>query len=108
MGVWTVTAGCNNNQIVFTATKVGVDPLTKKPWSQSPALTNPNNGQPDLFRGTSSFCSSFFIANFSNDNMPSGAVVLFNLTACPNGWVSLTSGLAGVNGVSDLVTCQKQ
>lgn len=60
IGVWSIAAQCTGDEIIFTATKPGNDPLTNKSWATSPSLTDPATGLPDLFKGTSDFCASYF------------------------------------------------
>ena len=54
MGEWTVEAKCNDDAIVFRATREGNDPLTGKEYKLLPEAT-------DLFRGTlAGLCSKNF------------------------------------------------
>ena len=57
VGSFKVQASCprNRNELVFTLSRSGFDPLTKKPWSRHQAAK-------DLFAGTSDFCHDFFSA----------------------------------------------
>ena len=87
LGVWTVTAGCAGDQIIFKAMKPGNDPLTGQPWAQSKSLRAPN-GNLDLFRGTSSFCTGFFHPKPPQFRCPKGKVV------------------AGVDFDSDYIKCE--
>jgi len=59
VGEWTIRGVCQGGGIIFQAHRPGNDPTTHVPWDQSPSLID-TNGQPDLFRGTSNFCASFF------------------------------------------------
>jgi hypothetical protein len=63
LGVWSITARCVGDRVVFAATKPGNDPLTGLPWADSPSLRDPATGVADLFRGTSAFCANFFAPN---------------------------------------------
>ena len=60
LGVWNLTAGCEDNELIIKLTKKGKDPLTKIPWSRSVFAD-------DLFQGTSDYCQDYFEETVSNE-----------------------------------------
>ncbi|MBM4252251.1 MAG: hypothetical protein FJ146_09790 [Deltaproteobacteria bacterium] len=104
IGVWTLTAQCKNNKIVFRATKTNQGPLNHLNRRIIPEFVDPATREPDLFRGTGGFCASYFGGAPSFDNMPHGAIVTFNRGSCPNGWTYVAQLNLGVS----LITCEKQ
>ncbi len=50
---WTMAATCTGNEVIFSATRTGNDPLTNQPYATSSNAT-------DVFRGASEFCRQYF------------------------------------------------